>query len=106
MFHIQRALVVQDFALIQAKALAVHKQFNQQPIGRVSQLLFTYIDTIEDTKQQGCGICSWIAFFEGAPCAEIAVADRVDRFTAMQFLRVKRIFTDLPETHNLSFLPS
>src|SRR5215469_4064038 len=106
MFHIQRALVVQDFALIQAKALAVHKQFNRHPIRRVSQLLFADIDTIEDTKQQGGGICAWIGFFEGAPCAEIAVADSIDRFMAVQLLRVKPAFTSMPEIHNLSFLPA
>src|SRR5258708_13022474 len=67
MFHIQCALVVQDFALIQAKALAVHKQFNRHPIGRVSQLLFTYINTIDAPKQPVSSISSSMTSLTGAP---------------------------------------
>src|SRR5579883_472882 len=102
--HVQGALKIQYLALIQPEAFAVHKQLDGQPVWRVCQFLFRDGDGIKDAIDQGCGSRSRIAFIKGAACSKVAVTYTVHCLFAMEFFRIKCMFSYLPEIHCSPFL--
>src|SRR5579883_850794 len=99
--HIKRALILQDLSPVEAETLAVHKQLEGQPVGRVRQFLARDRHGIEDAVEQRRGVGTRKALFKGAACAEVAIANGVDRLLAVELFRggIKAILMYLPEAH-------
>ncbi len=104
---VQAAMIGEDAASIQAEALAVDEELDQEPVGSVGQLLSANVDTVEHAKQQGGGHCPGIAFFKKtAARAEVAITDSEYGFLAIHLCRIEALLTNLPEVHEAPFPPS